>query len=370
MNSTLLKDKIGVIAKTSVGMVRSNNEDFHGYSTNVFDKDDWHFYESSIISQSSEPIALVVADGMGGLEMGEEASRIAVTTTKDFVVENAKRLTGEKQALKNVFNELFERINHAILDFAKEQNKAGELGTTLIISLIYKNKVSVFWIGDSRCYLLRKGILKLISKDHSYVQELVDKGKLTYEQSFFHPDSNIITKYMGDIKNSPVPSFVEIEIEKGDVILMCTDGLNGMLQDHQIEAQFYGKDDLSVICDSLLTEANNAGGNDNTTIVMAAFDDFTKYIPETQNVVDPNSVLPIEVKTKETKSKLKKYLFLLLGIILGLLIMYFANEFLFKEKNVSPDESVSPSESIFDENTTPVIKDVKKMIEIDELRCF
>jgi PPM family protein phosphatase len=267
MESKTLKSKFGIVSRTNVGMVRSNNEDFHGYSTNIFEKD-WHFYEESVVPVNEKPILLVVADGMGGLEMGEEASRIAVETTKKYFFDNAEEIVKNITVLNQKMNLLFTEINNEILDFAKQSNNEGQTGTTLIISLIIKKKAYIFWIGDSRAYLFRNGSLKPLTKDHSYVQELVDKGKLTYEQSFFHPDSNIITKYMGDPKNTPKPSYVEIALEKGDVLMLCTDGLNGMLQDKDIESVFYESDDLKQICEKLIDNANEVGGNDNNTIIL------------------------------------------------------------------------------------------------------
>ncbi len=299
--------KIRIIARTHVGMQRSNNEDYHGYSTDIFNNEDWHFYEESAIKTNKNPYIMVVADGMGGLEMGEEASRIAVETTKQFSFDNAKEISEATQSeLDSLFKKLFADINDEILKFAKENGKTeGELGTTLVIVLVINNEAQIYWIGDSRAYMFRKGKLQLLTKDHSYVQELVDSGKLTYEQSFFHPESNIVTKYMGDYKNTPVPSHTKQNLEDGDIVLICSDGLNGMLQDKDIEDIFYSSDDLSGICQKLIDDANTLGGNDNNTIILNSFGDFHKHRPK----INPNKQLnngKLQTETRIVNNFIKK----------------------------------------------------------------
>jgi serine/threonine protein phosphatase PrpC len=339
MKSNILKNQIGIVSRSHLGMVRHNQEDNHLYSTNIRDSNCWHFYSESVIDEKNESVLLLVADGMGGLEMGENASEIACKTTKNYCIENAQSLL-EGNNLQSLFNNLFVKINNDILTFAKEQSKAGELGTTLIISFVINKKAHVFWIGDSRCYVIRKGILKPISKDHSYVQGLVDQGKITYEQSFYHPESNIITKYMGDPKTTPVPSYTSLEIEDGDILLLCSDGLNGMLQDIEIQDHFYNNDDLISICQNLIDSANEAGGHDNNTIILAAFGDFAKCIPH-RKIVSPvtnsnSEKLQPQIIT-ETKLVYKlnwkmAALFFLLGTLLTLIALFAYNK-LFDKKH-------------------------------------
>jgi serine/threonine protein phosphatase PrpC len=259
--------KLAVVAKTSVGMVRGNNEDYHGFSTNLREKE-WRFYESADWQYSDVPAVLVVADGMGGMKMGEEASRIAVESVKSYVFENSALLTDDEATITEKISNVFEKANEEILKFAETSNNVGKMGTTLVVSIVFKKHTYVFWIGDSRAYLFRKGKLQPLTKDHSYVQELVDSGKLSYEQSFYHPDSNIITKFMGDPKSIPIPSFLSFEHSEGDILLLFSDGLNGMLQDSEIESCFYDKDSLIQICDTLIDSANKAGGNDNITVIL------------------------------------------------------------------------------------------------------
>jgi serine/threonine protein phosphatase PrpC len=272
MHSNPIASNLAVVAKTSVGMVRGNNEDYHGFSTNLAAKE-WRFYESAEWQYSEIPTVLVVADGMGGMEMGEEASRIAVETVKSYVFKNTSLLIDDEGVLPDKISQLFIDINEEILKFAAKSDNAGKMGTTLVVSIVFKKHTYVFWIGDSRAYLFRNAKLQPLTKDHSYVQELVNSGKISYEQSFYHPESNIITKFMGDPKNVPIPSVLSFEHSDDDILLLCSDGLNGMLQDSEIEHCFYNKDSLTQICDTLIDSANQAGGNDNITVVMCGYGD-------------------------------------------------------------------------------------------------
>lgn len=314
MNTNSPVDKVCIIAKTSVGMVRSNNEDYHGFSTNIKNKD-WRFYEKAEYLPNDFPAVLVLADGMGGMENGEEASRIAVETIKNFAFDNPKLLANNDEKLSQTFIDLFAKANQAILDFATKTNSLGAMGTTLVVALVYKTKTYIFWIGDSRAYLFRSGILKPLTKDHSYVQELVDAGKITYEQAFYHPESNIITKFMGDPKKSPVPSAISYDNNDGDILLLCSDGLNGMLQDSEIQNHFYNKSNIDDICDTLITKANEAGGNDNNTVMLAGFGDYMNHIPEKLPLKEHAKINIKQISNKakqKRKSSLKKYIILLL----------------------------------------------------------
>ena len=267
-----------IIARTHVGMVRANNEDFHGYSPNIFDQI-WKFYDQSVIEPDDPPVLLALADGMGGLEMGEEASRIAIETTRDFIFHEKGRLTDPTDDAGELFDALFKKINLEILSFARKQGKAGEIGTTLVIAFIFHGEMQVYWIGDSRCYLFRDGKLMPVSKDHSYVQELVDAGKISYEQSFYHPESNLITKFMGDPKNTPVPSRISVALQEGDLVLLCSDGLSGMIQDVEIEEHLRKYDSPENTCQSLIDHANEAGGVDNITVMLLSCGKMPAVVP-------------------------------------------------------------------------------------------
>jgi len=349
MNLNPIAGKVHIIAKTSVGMVRGNNEDYHGFSTNLREKE-WRFYESAEWQYSDVPAVLVVADGMGGMEMGEEASRIAVESVKSYVFENYTLLTDDETAITEKISNVFEKANEEILKFAETSNTVGKMGTTLVVSIVFKKHTYVFWIGDSRAYLFRKGKLQPLTKDHSYVQELVDAGKLSYEQSFYHPDSNIITKFMGDPKNVPIPSMLSFEHTDGDILLLCSDGLNGMLQDSEIENCFYNKDSLNQICDTLIDTSNQAGGHDNITVILGGVGEFKTVSKSDISEGDSNVIIVNKIEHKKGKSSKRRsraMLFLLIVFLVVLAVfatLYFTGV-LFPNKSKEKKEKV-PTEKV------------------------
>lgn len=320
MISATIASKLAVIAKTSVGMVRGNNEDYHGFSTNLREKE-WRFYESADWQYSDIPAVLVVADGMGGMEMGEEASRIAVETVKNYVFTNPTILIDDEASLSETISQIFEKANEEILEFASKSNNAGKMGTTLVVSIVFKKRTYVFWIGDSRAYLFRNGKLQALTKDHSYVQELVDAGKLSYEQSFYHPDSNIITKFMGDPKNVPIPSVLSFEHSDGDILLLCSDGLNGMLQDSEIETCFYEKDSLIQICDTLIDSANQAGGHDNITVILGGVGEYKTFNKSNISEGDSDVIIVNKIEPQKGNGSKRRSRAMLIFLIVFLLVM-------------------------------------------------
>jgi serine/threonine protein phosphatase PrpC len=370
MESHLLSGKISIIAKTSVGMVRGNNEDYHGFSTNLTEKE-WRFYESADWQYSDVPAVLVVADGMGGMEMGEEASRIAVETVKSYVFENYTLLIDDEATITERISNVFEKANEEILKFAETSNNVGKMGTTLVVSIVFKKHTYVFWIGDSRAYLFRNAKLQPLSKDHSYVQELVDSGKLSYEQSFYHPDSNIITKFMGDPKNVPIPSVLCFEHTDGDVLLLCSDGLNGMLQDSEIENCFYEKDSLIQICDKLIDSANQAGGHDNITVILGEVGEYKTINKSDISEGDSNVIIVNKIEHKKGKSSKRRsraMLFLLIVFLVVLAVfasLYFTGV-LFPNKSKDKKEKLQIEKVDENSNTGDENPDTGKEIDIQD----
>ncbi|MDD2387930.1 MAG: protein phosphatase 2C domain-containing protein [Bacteroidales bacterium] len=379
MKLKTISSRLAVVAKTSVGMVRSNNEDYHGFSTNLREKE-WRFYESADWQYSDVPAVLVVADGMGGMEMGEEASRIAVETVKSYVFENSALLTDDEATITEKISNVFKKANEEILKFAETSNNVGKMGTTLVVSIVFKKHTYVFWIGDSRAYLFRNAKLQPLSKDHSYVQELVDSGKLSYEQSFYHPDSNIITKFMGDPKSIPIPSVLSFEHSDGDILLLCSDGLNGMLLDSEIESCFYDKDSLIQICDTLIDSANQAGGHDNITVILGGVGEYKTVNKSDISEGDSDVIIVNKIEHQKGKSSKRRSRVMLIFLIVFLLVMavfatlcftgvLFPNKSKYKKDKVQSEEvdkSNKPADGKSDTVKEIEIQDkVKKSAEND-----
>jgi PPM family protein phosphatase len=238
--------QIAVGARTDVGMIRSGNED------NFFAEAD------------ERRGVFVVADGMGGHAAGEVASEMAV----QIVARQLLPLVSIKEpdAVETVAQSLRD-ANRAIYDrMLAEVDKQG-MGTTASVLVLTDEGYLIGQIGDSRVYLLRDGALIQITKDHSYVQEQVDAGLLTPEQARYHPYSNVITRCVG--ANEEVEADIYAgEVRVGDVFLLASDGLTGMVDDRRLQQLLLARSGPGRIVDSLIAEANGRGGLDNITAIV------------------------------------------------------------------------------------------------------
>lgn len=264
---------IKISAITDVGKERTKNEDAVLVCPDL-EKQNWGETESSnYLALGKYGTMLVVADGMGGANAGEIASSIAVDTAKNYF--SQKRLSENEISEKTAYSLLLDAItlsNKAIMNHVETDPDSIGLGTTIVITWVIDRKAYIAWCGDSRCYCYNpKNGLRQLTKDHSYVQDLVDKGEITAKQAFNHPDSNIITKCLGDVDAVTEPDMITYEIKDGDVLLSCSDGLCGYCDDKSIEKVLLNNFDNLTLCkDNLLKLAMNAGGQDNITIALCA----------------------------------------------------------------------------------------------------
>ena len=242
--------QIKVGARTDVGIVRSGNED------NFFAEAD------------EKRGVLVVADGMGGHAAGEVASEMAV----QIVARQLLPISSVKDpGARDIVAQAMQDANRAIYDrMLAEVDKQG-MGTTASVMLLSDTGYIIGQIGDSRIYLLRDGALTQITKDHSYVQEQVDAGLLTPEQARYHPYSNVITRCVG------ASDEVEVDIYEGvprvgDVFLLASDGLTGMVDDRRLQQLLLARSGPGRIVDTLIAEANGRGGLDNITAIVVQVD--------------------------------------------------------------------------------------------------
>ena len=226
---------------THVGLVRAGNEDS---------------VSPSIDGSKEEPVVIAVADGMGGAVAGEVASRIAIEAAVN-AEPSADVTPGERLRLGN----------QAVVKAVEDDYTLSGMGTTLTLGLFLPDgTVRVGHIGDSRMYLFRDGELQQLTRDHTLVADLVALGRITAEQAETHPRRNLVTRVIGtpDIE---VDEFTK-ELVPGDLVVICSDGLNSMLRDHEIAAKLEAASSPSEAAWSLVEAANAAGGTDNTTVAV------------------------------------------------------------------------------------------------------
>lgn len=266
-------------------------------------------------------VLLVVADGMGGLNAGEIASSLAVEGVKEFFAPDRLPPTLDGQNPGELLTACILYANDKIVEHARRNTEAEGMGTTLAVAWILGNTLYVGWCGDSRCYLLRGGQIRQIGKDHSYVQELIDKQLITDEEAFFHPNKNIITQSLGDVGRPPVPECTHAPLEPGDRILVCSDGLNSMLHDYEI-APLLAAGDISTTARALVDAANDAGGHDNITVVIGELEGVAVQQPVHTHAPNPMAnAIPPKGYPQRLPTSTKTFAAIVVVLLLGLLVV-------------------------------------------------
>ena len=237
------------VGMSDIGRCRKNNEDA---------------YYISAGEDPSENVYLV-ADGMGGCNAGEIASSSAIDA---FLAHFWKEMQhAEQEDLPDLLTGAMAAANREVYEKSNQEREYAEMGTTLVAAAVREGKVYVSHVGDSRAYLFRKNALMLLTTDHSYVMELVKTGMITKEEAVDHPKRNIITRAVG------IRDFVEADttirpVKQGDLLLLCTDGLSGMLRDIEIGEILERQMPLEEKAKLLVAEANRKGGQDNISLVL------------------------------------------------------------------------------------------------------
>lgn len=231
---------------TDVGQKREINQDFIYCNQN---------------SVGALPNLFIVADGMGGHNAGDYASRFTVETFTNLIVNSvAKTPIGMIETAMSKTNDL-------LIAEAKEHSDLQGMGTTFVMATIIGDVMYVANIGDSRLYLIRDDI-KQITEDHSLVEEMVKNGEIEREEARFHPNKNVITRAIG-ANQSVAADYFEVFLQAGDIILLCSDGLSNMLGDAEIlEIVKDCNDDIEAAGKRLIDKANENGGKDNIAIVI------------------------------------------------------------------------------------------------------
>ncbi|MCL1981885.1 MAG: Stp1/IreP family PP2C-type Ser/Thr phosphatase [Clostridiales bacterium] len=232
--------------KSDKGLRRRNNEDA--------------FF---VIPESK---VFIVADGVGGNNAGEIASRTAVSKIVEFIRDNPLSESLTEADLKSYFFRCLDKANKSIYNLSRLQPSNNGMATTLTIAYLAGGNAYIANVGDSRAYCFRRGVLTQVTEDHSYVNTLIRKGAITKEEARFHEKKNVITRAIGG-ELSTLPDFFCVEVKQGDIILLCTDGIHGEIGDDSICGIIAEGGSMMEICANLVSKGNQCGGRDNMTAI-------------------------------------------------------------------------------------------------------
>ena len=297
-------------------------------------------------------LVMMVADGMGGLNAGEVASRIAVDTVahafesdRDWITSIARRGDKRSEYLQRIVYE----ADRALHDYSAQHSECAGMGSTLVIAWLVDGELTVAWCGDSRAYVRRRnGELQPVSHDHSYVQELADKGEIDYETVFSHPNNNIVTHCLGGGGGNVLAETVTVPVYEGDSILLCSDGVSGVLFD---DGRLYNgsplskenlsdilakhADDAAAAVDTLFGAAERCGWYDNATAIVCRIAE------------GPHPTTP----SKKKKKNLWCIILLAAAVVAGIVLYLILNKTT-QSDDTQRSEQVQDTNHIVQENNT------------------
>jgi len=210
----------------------------------------------------------VVADGMGGHQAGEVASKLAVDVITHHIIETLADSGANGAAEIKSVGEAIQLANRAIYDHARNQPEYAGMGSTVVVTLFYDDKLCVGHVGDSRLYRFRNNLLEQITQDHSVVQELVSRGLVTAEEARQSVNKNLVTRALG-VDPAVTPDISEHALQDDDIYLLCSDGLNDVLADGDIEMMLIEhRRQLEDAVQHMIDMANDRGGPDNISVIL------------------------------------------------------------------------------------------------------
>jgi len=260
--------KIGMI--TDVGKVRTIDED----SILVAD------LSFGINSESEKFLLLAVADGMGGHAKGEEASKIALNTLTKTIIPELFGDTSFTELLENGIK----NANQEILDYTTKNPESSGMGTTTVCALVKGNDIHLVNVGDSRAYVISNDEIRRVTKDHSYVQALIDEGKITEEEAREHPQKNVITKAVG-IMESVEPDTMKLTLDNDESLLLCCDGVIAHLNDEDIHKIICNASNPQNACQQIVDLANERGGTDNISLIILSSNNEDMISDESPTII-------------------------------------------------------------------------------------
>jgi PPM family protein phosphatase len=282
---------VELYAKSDVGRVRRGNED-NFLVLDLTTEQTWSGADGAMPPEKltrfdlgDKGLVLVVSDGMGGALAGDVASRMAVDSVREMLLGTEGEEACDPQldlveCLKNATH----YANLAIHQKSQEDSRCAGMGATFTGAAIRGNDLDLVQVGDSRGYVIRKDHIRLATKDQSLVQQLVDVGQISESEAETHMFRNVILQALG-AQSEVAPVTGRIHLRQGDVLLLCSDGLSGKLRAEDIQQIVVdSQDNLSQACEALIEEANNRGGEDNITVVLARFQGDDLEAPSTDRI--------------------------------------------------------------------------------------
>src|SRR6266850_636225 len=270
---------IELYAKSDVGRVRRGNED-NFLVLDLSNEQTWTGSDGAVPPEKltrfdlgTKGLVLVVSDGMGGALAGDVASRMAVESVREMLMgSDSEEPCDPELPLVDCLKNATVYANLAIHLRSQEDSRCAGMGATFTGAAVRGDNLDLVQVGDSRAYIIRKNQIRLATKDQSLVQQLVDVGQISESEAETHMFRNVILQALG-AQSEVTPVTGRIRLRRGDVLLLCSDGLSGKLRSEDIQRIVGGNGaNLSAACDALVQEANNRGGEDNITVVLARFD--------------------------------------------------------------------------------------------------
>lgn len=216
---------------------------------------------------NNEAAVIILCDGMGG----EKAGSVASQTSVDFIRERIQKGYREnitRNQLRNLLITSVTAANSVVYNMAVSDEEKAGMGTTCVVAIILNERAYIVNIGDSRAYRIFDDNMQQITKDHTFIRKLIEKGQITEEESKTHPKRNCITKAIG-AQNKITPDYFELDLNKDDLLLFCSDGLSSYAEDEEI-AEIIVNNNISKVCDLLIDLVNSNGGRDNVTVALVS----------------------------------------------------------------------------------------------------
>jgi protein phosphatase len=264
--------------RTDPGRVREANEDQFLIAdlTHALQARQSSLDEPEVRYSPPQGYLFLVADGVGGSAAGERASALAVNTVESFILDTlnwcCRLQSSDGNSVLAEFQRALVQADARLIQEARNRPELRGMGTTLTLAYAVNNELFIAHVGDSRCYLLRNGMLYRLTNDHTLVGEMLRHGALKPEEAAHHRLRHVVINVVGGHDQGVKVELHKLPLEAGDRVLLCSDGLTEMVPEAEILNVLAGSEDPAAVCDQLVGRANDAGGKDNITVVVARFD--------------------------------------------------------------------------------------------------